>query len=364
MYGGDSDPSSEEEELVNDQVTRIAGQIIEEMLSNIFSNSDNSKSKCHEGFSDNFIDVYKFPDLTDNTDSVDDEEEVEDLSSEEHEPRDLERNFTDIFKSHDEPFSSEESENYSSDSDSGRGRVYQVNEATTDSEEELFYSSEDLILKFVENEEGNGNGTIPTEENNKEEQSENLVSLEIQDKFQLQVEKHVLKFELSKQLFEGREDSPRQEEDSPDILKERKRKMNEALFASLFDYELQQVENIKLGQSRLSKTLANANLLKLEKDICVKRRRPFCYEDIFSMRRSSNILSRSQSQPNFESIPEDELTSSRSPQPSLVRPILKKTVVVRNSSGSQTDITAVSSRSESDLPGRSSSVTFLLPDKR
>ena len=358
MYDDGEDSLSEDEELlvVSDRVTRIANEIIEDLLSEMISYSDDDDRTLSQedlGFSDNFIDVYKFPDdFCAKDDSDVNGKEVEEKSSDELYHEGLEE-FTDIFKSHDERFSSEDSELSSTESDSGRGRVYKVTEQETGSEEDLYYSSEDLMLKFVEAEEDTRQAGT--------EQSEDLISLEIQDKFQLQVEKHVLKFELSKQLFEGKgadmEDSPRLE-DSSDVLKERKRKMNEELFANLFDYELQQVENIKLGQSRLSKTLAKANLLKLEKDICIKRRRPFCYEDIFTMRRSPNVLSRSQSQPNLDSITEEDLVSSSVPEPGTVRPILKKTGgILLNSSGSQTDITALSSVP----PSRSSSVTFLLP---
>ena len=365
MYDDGEDSLSEDEELleVSDRVTRIANQIIEDLLSELISYSDDDDRTLSQedlGFSDNFIDVYKFPDdFCAKDDSDVNVKEVEENSSDELHHEGLE-DFTDIFKSQDERFSSEDSELSSTESDSGRGRVYKVNEQETGSEEDLYYSSEDLMmLKFVETEENNRRAA--TEEMKSAEQSEDLISLEIQDRFQLQVEKHVLKFELSKQLFEGKgvdmEDSPRLE-DSSDVLKERKRKMNEELFANLFDYELQQVENIKLGQSRLSKTLAKANLLKLEKDICIKRRRPFCYEDIFTMRRSPNVLSRSQSQPNLDSITEEDLVSSSVPEPGTVRPILKKTGgILLNSSGSQTDITALSSVP----PSRSSSVTFLLP---
>ena len=372
MYNEDDD---DDDSLIEEQISRalhndqintaeisrqVAGEIIQDLLEKIFPNCEDSEQPQERlGFSDNFIDVYQF------SGSRDKEEDTEAAIIKS--PELLERNFTNIFQSCDEDFSSQESGTDSESSDSERGRVYKVNDEETDeSEGDCFYSSEDLILNFVKEEEEEEEDN----KNNNEEESESLVSLEIQDKDQLQVEKHVLKFELSKQLFQGKEDVkveiPRQE--SSDILKERKRKLNDEVFANLFDYELQQVEEIKLGPSLASRTLAETNLLKLEKNLCVKRRRPFCYEDIFSPRRPGDVLSRSQSQPNIDWLTEEDPRSSSSSEPTTVRPILKKSSagLVLSSSGSQTDITALrsGSKSESSLASRSSSVTFLLPSNR
>ena len=357
----DEDSSSEEQISRNfdidngEEISRLAGEIIEDLLEKIFPNNNCSEEE-ELGFSDNFLDVYKF------SGTQDIEEDLDTDTTESSECQEiLERNFTNIFQTCDENFSSEESETDSTESsDSERGRVYKVNDETDESDGDCFYSSEDLILNFVREEEEEE--AARDNKYNIEEESESLVSLEIQDKDQLQVEKHVLKFELSKQLFEGTKESQRE---SSDVLKERKRKLNEEVFANLFDYDRHQVENIKLGPSLASRTLAESDLLKLEKNLCVKRRRPFCYEDIFTTRRSGSVLSRSQSQPNIDSITEEDPRSSSSSEPTTVRPILKKAVagLVLSSSGSQTDITALrcGSRSDSSLHSRSSSVTFLLP---
>ena len=122
--------------------------------------------------------------------------------------------------------------------------------------------------------------------------------------------------------------------------------MNEDLFASLFDYELKQVEEIKAGLSVLSHTLTKSNLLKLEQDLFMKR--SFSFNDVIPP-NSSQVLIRSTSEPAFESIAEGEhdpkeiLSESGSDTAiSPIRPILKKKAAVSLSChGSQTDISAV-----------------------
>ena len=64
----------------------------------------------------------------------------------------------------------------------------------------------------------------------------------------IQVEKHVLKFELSKQLFED-ENKESEDVDDPSFesSKEKRRRLNEELFAKLFNYDQEQIDAIKSG---------------------------------------------------------------------------------------------------------------------
>ena len=244
-------------------------------------------------------------------------------------------------------------------SSSGRGKVYRVvGDNDSDSEpEDVFYSSEDLIMKFIELDESNiaekildfdelkYHDSVSSSENNPFSNIENL-----------QVEKHVLKFELSKQLFEEDRNNPVDEDDNTNSLeqsRDRKRKYNEELFAKLFDYDPEQVEEIKSGESQASKTLFNKNLLSLEKDLS-KKKRYSCYEDIDFSQRSRKTLFRSSSQPNFESITEEDGPSSGdSPRSgpdtdnNNLRPILSLGTATVSTNASQTDITAIGSQTSS-----------------
>ena len=243
--------------------------------------------------------------------------------------------FYDITNIDTEKETAEESSSSSSSSSGRRGRVYRVNRGLIDDSDEdtddgdEFFSSEDLLMKFVE----------------LEDCDEKIINDEDTDK--LQVDKHVLKFELSKQLFEetlveAGEDSLECSENS----RERKRKANEELFAKLFDYERDQVETIKNGDSRASRTLNQSSLLDLENDLVGKKKRlSSCYEDIYltpSFLTSHRTIYRSLSQPNFDSITEEESSGSDTITGEQ-RPILKTVSGSGNvsSNASQTDISAL-----------------------
>ena len=144
------------------------------------------------------------------------------------------------------------SSNSSSTTSTERGRVYRVNDYEDDLEssseveedDDLFFSSEDLIMKLVDLEKSVSSN----------EKIINLDDIEtetkqINDDEKIQVEKHVLKFELSKQLFE---DENKESEDTDDqsfeSTKDKRRRMNEELFAKLFNYDQEQIDAIKSGQ--------------------------------------------------------------------------------------------------------------------
>ena len=145
------------------------------------------------------------------------------------------------------------SSNSSSTTSTERGRVYRVNDYEDDLEssseveedDDLFFSSEDLIMKLVDLEKSVSSN----------EKIINLEDIETEtkqineDDEKIQVEKHVLKFELSKQLFE---DENKESEDTDDqsfeITKDKRRRMNEELFAKLFNYDQEQIDAIKSGQ--------------------------------------------------------------------------------------------------------------------
>ena len=243
--------------------------------------------------------------------------------------------FYDITNIDTEKEMAEKSCSSSSSSSGRRGRVYRVNRGLIDDSDEdtddgdEFFSSEDLLMKFVE----------------LEDCDEKIINDEDTDK--LQVDKHVLKFELSKQLFE--ETLVETGEDSLDCSensRERKRKANEELFAKLFDYERDQVETIKNGDSRASRTLNQSSLLDLENDLVGKKKRlSSCYEDIYltpSFLTSHRTIYRSLSQPNFDSITEEESSGSDTITGEQ-RPILKTVSGSGNvsSNASQTDISAL-----------------------
>ena len=144
------------------------------------------------------------------------------------------------------------SSNSSSTTSTERGRVYRVNDYEDDLEssseveedDDLFFSSEDLIMKLVDLEKSVSSN----------EKIINLDDIEtetkqINDDEKIQVEKHVLKFELSKQIFE---DENKESEDTDDqsfeSTKDKRRRMNEELFAKLFNYDQEQIDAIKSGQ--------------------------------------------------------------------------------------------------------------------
>ena len=145
------------------------------------------------------------------------------------------------------------SSNSSSTTSTERGRVYRVNDYEDDLEssseveedDDLFFSSEDLIMKLVDLEKSVSSN----------EKIINLEDIETEtkqineDDEKIQVEKHVLKFELSKQLFE---DENKESEDTDDqsfeSTKDKRRRMNEELFAKLFNYDQEQIDAIKSGQ--------------------------------------------------------------------------------------------------------------------
>ena len=251
----------------------------------------------------------------------------------------------------------------------------------SDSGDDLFFSSEDVIKNFIdlddskkiisENENAQTIAYIPIVRQfdriseASEEESKNNVDVENQQFEHLQVEKHILKFELSKQLFEINTNiegqfleeiaSKVEEESKPEELmhfntqlhqksEHEKLKINEEIFASLFDYELQQVESIKKGLSVLSHTLTKSNLLKLEQDLVM--RRPFSYNDVHDP-KTIQKLHRSTSEPILDTISEDENNSHRDSSDSSscvveIRPIYnKKALVSLSSHGSQTNITAI-----------------------
>ena len=145
------------------------------------------------------------------------------------------------------------SSNSSSTTSTERGRVYRVNDYEDDLEssseveedDDLFFSSEDLIMKLVDLEKSVSSN----------EKIINLDDIETEtkqinkDDEKIQVETHVLKFELSKQLFE---DENKESEDTDDqsfeSTKDKRRRMNEELFAKLFNYDQEQIDAIKSGQ--------------------------------------------------------------------------------------------------------------------
>ena len=145
------------------------------------------------------------------------------------------------------------SSNSSSTTSTERGRVYRVNDYEDDLEssseveedDDLFFSSEDLIMKLVDLEKSVSSN----------EKIINLDGIETEtkqineDDEKIQVEKHVLKFELSKQIFE---DENKESEDTDDhsfeSTKDKRRRMNEELFAKLFNYDQEQIDAIKSGQ--------------------------------------------------------------------------------------------------------------------
>ena len=144
------------------------------------------------------------------------------------------------------------SSNSSSTTSTERGRVYRVNDYEDDLEssseveedDDLFFSSEDLIMKLVDLEKSvSSNEKIINLEDIETE------TKQINDDEKIQVEKHVLKFELSKQIFE---DENKESEDNDDhsfeSTKDKRRRMNEELFAKLFNYDQEQIDAIKSGQ--------------------------------------------------------------------------------------------------------------------
>ena len=144
------------------------------------------------------------------------------------------------------------SSNSSSTTSTERGRVYRVNDYEDDLEssseveedDDLFFSSEDLIMKLVDLEKSvSSNEKIINLEDIETE------TKQINDDEKIQVEKHVLKFELSKQIFE---DENKESEDTDDqsfeSTKDKRRRMNEELFAKLFNYDQEQIDAIKSGQ--------------------------------------------------------------------------------------------------------------------
>ena len=373
-----------------------------------------SKPKLENQFSDDFIDIFTFP-QTDNTEEKDDTKDLD-----------------------------ESVEDSNDSSDKGRERVYKVNlseddinvsicEETNDTNDEsdsgddLFFSSEDVMKQFVDLDDGNkiiseeddqkisphyGSAELCDENTlDKCDTEKSRISKDKQSDQHIQVEKHVLKFALSKQRFEYpklkksssklaiEEEKTKVHKESPPFYiqlhqenEHEKRRVNEELFARLFDYELQQVEEIKSGLSVLSHTLKKSNLLKIEQELF--RKRSYSSDDLFCLNRNRGFY-RSTSEPSFEKIFESEKESERPSSvvgtgvfESNIRPILKKKASPSLSShGSQTDITAVQGSSKvvnkpernitvadqrytSDpglakqaqmLPKRSQSVSFLLP---
>ena len=360
-----------------------------EMLKPPATKDEVSKPKLENQFSDNFIDIFKF----DESQLAEGEQELDAMKM--------------------------SSDGSNSSSDSGRRRVYEVNvledeinvsiceniseidnalseDEDSDSGDDIFFSSEDVIKIFVDED---SKKIISDDENVQnimyvpnlrrcdkiseasEEESKSLVSIENdyfenQSAEQLQVDKHLLKFELSKQLFELSQNhvegyiagfdlksTVNEEKKEPHEMipfklnpnnKTGKSKMNEELFASLFDYELKQVEEIKTGLSILSHTLTKSNLLKLEQDLFMKR--SFSFNDVFPP-KTIKILHRSTSEPIFETINEDDNNSQSSNSTisdvvqSPIRPILKKKEPVSLSShSSQTDITALEGGCKVEFP--------------
>ena len=241
---------------------------------------------------------------------------------------------------------SSESELNSSDSSSSSeiGRVYKVtddfNQDDDTDDQEIFYSSEDLIRKFIElDDQINEAIIIENEEASSDLTKQRILQSDTDD---IQVKKHLLKFELSKQLFEepGTED-----EESLNMSGDWKRKMNADLLSKLFDYEQNQVDIISTGESRASATLNKRSLLKVEQDLCAKKSRFSCYEDICFRQNPRSTLVRSSSQPNFESITEEEAISSSdiSEESGKLRPIISSSHAPLVGVSSQTDITALAS---------------------
>ena len=242
--------------------------------------------------------------------------------------------------------SSSESELNSSNSSSEIGRVYKVtddfNQDDDTDDQDIFYSSEDLILKFIElDDQINDAKILENEEASFDFTKQRILQSNTDD---IQVKKHLLKFELSKQLFEepGTEDA---DAESLDLNRDWKRKMNKDLLLKLFDYEQNQVDTIATGESRASATLKKRNLLKVEQDLCAKKSRFSCYEDICFRQNPRSTLVRSSSQPNFESITEEEAISSSdmSEESGKLRPIISSSHAPLVGVSSQTDITALAS---------------------
>ena len=275
---------------------------------------------------------------------------VDDICEDEEEKEEL--NFFDISKLDVDEESSSELQS-SNSSSSEIGRVYRVNDDDFNKDDDddtddqdIFYSTDDLMLKFIELEDQINESKIIENE----EASPDLVN---SDTNEIQVKKHLLKFELSKQLFEEpvRDDMTGHtfEEQYLDMKRDGKRKMNEDLLSKLFDYEQNQVENIASGESRASETLKKRSLLQVEQDLCAKKSRfsSYDYEDIYFRPNPRSTLVRSSSQPNFESITEEEVISSGdfSEDSGKLRPIiaLSHAPQVGVSSASQTDITALAS---------------------
>ena len=272
---------------------------------------------------------------------------VDDICEDEEEKEEL--NFFDISKL--DVYEESSSELQSSNSSSSEiGRVYRVNDDDfnrdddddTD-DQDIFYSTDDLMLKFIELEDQINESKIIENE----EASPDLVN---SDTNEIQVKKHLLKFELSKQLFEEPvRDDVTFGEQCLDTKRDGKRKMNKELLSKLFDYEQNQVENIASGESRASETLKKRSLLQVEQDLCAKKSRfsSYDYEDICFRPNPRSTLVRSSSQPNFESITEEEVISSGdySEDSGKLRPIIASSHApqVGVSSASQTDITALAS---------------------
>ena len=254
--------------------------------------------------------------------------------------------FFDISKVGIDEESSSESELNSSNSSSSSeiGRVYKVtddcNQDDDTGDQDIFYSSEDLILKFIElDDQINEAKILENEEASSDLTKQRILHSDTDD---IQVKKHLLKFELSKQLFEepGTED-----EETLNMSGDWKRKMNEDLLSKLFDYEQNQVDTIATGESRASATLNKRSLLKVEQDLCAKKSRFSCYEDICFRQNPRSTLVRSSSQPNFESITEEEAISSSdiSEESGKLRPIISSSHAPLVGVSSQTDITALAS---------------------
>ena len=86
--------SLHKDQINTEEISRLVGEIIEDLLENIFPNCDDSEHPQEKlGFSDNFIDVFKFSDSRDNEEDQDTEGAI--IKS----PELLERNFTNIFQS-------------------------------------------------------------------------------------------------------------------------------------------------------------------------------------------------------------------------------------------------------------------------
>ena len=256
-----------------------------------------------------------------------------------------------VNESNESPSSEEFQASNDSSSSSDLGRIYRVRNDDLEEEDDtdyqnIFYSSEDLILKFIELDEQNHDDVKMIKDGEALTYSDEGGN-KITNTNDLQVQKHLLKFELSKQLFEevGTEERTNESEPSYEENRERKRKMNEDLLSKLFDYDQHQIDNIATGESRASQTLNQHSLLKFEQVLCAKKSRFSCYEDICFDQRPHINLVRSFSQPNFESIAEEDLihSSDNSEDSGKLRPIFSTSLApsVGVSSASQTDITAL-----------------------